>query len=65
MKLSPAKRMIRAIPVLMSMDFHFLIRSSSPADVMNRYAPQISINIAIGAAIYITRANRVPPTLGI
>jgi hypothetical protein len=57
--------MMRAIPVLMSMDFHFFTRSSSPADVMNRYAPQMIINIDIGAAIYITRANSVLPTLGI
>jgi hypothetical protein len=57
--------MMRAIPVLMSIDFHFFTRSSSPADVMNRYAPQMIINIDIGAAIYITRANSVLPTLGI
>lgn len=65
MKLRPARRMMRPIPVLMSMDLPFFTRSSSPADVMRRYPAHMSMNTAIGAAIYITRANRVPPTLGI
>ncbi len=33
-KLSAAISMITAIPVLITIDFHFFIRSSSPADVI-------------------------------
>lgn len=64
-KLSAVIRIITAIPVLIRIDFHFLLRSSLPAEVIMKYAPYININITTGATKYIARPNIVFPTAGI